>query len=218
MNGVHDLGGTDGFGPIDPEPNEPVFHAEWERRAFALTVAMGFSGAWNIDMSRHARERMDPVDYLRSGYYEKWLHGLETLLVERGLITAEELATGRPGAQGRPARVLKAADVADTLRKGDSARVAADVAPKFKPGDRVVVRNLNPRGHVRAPRYVRCKQGVIARDHGVFIFPDTHAAGLGEKPQHVYSVRFAGREVWGPDAPANEAICVDLWDDYLDPA
>ena len=95
MNGAHDLGGMDGFGPIDPEPNEPVFHGEWERRVFAMTVAMGFTGAWNIDMSRHARERMDPAEYLRASYYEKWLHGLETLLVEKGLLTRAELAARR---------------------------------------------------------------------------------------------------------------------------
>ena len=100
MNGAHDMGGMDGFGPIDPDPNEPVFHGDWERRVFAMTVAMGFYGAWNIDMSRHARERMDPAEYLRASYYEKWLYGLETLLVEKGLITAEELATRKAEAAG----------------------------------------------------------------------------------------------------------------------
>ena len=101
MNGAHDLGGMDGFGAVEAEPNEPVFHAEWERRVFAMTVAMGFYGAWNIDMSRHARERADPAEYLRSSYYEKWLSGLETLLVEKGLVTAEELAARRAELEGR---------------------------------------------------------------------------------------------------------------------
>lgn len=93
MNGAHDLGGMHGFGPIDPEPDEPVFHAQWERRAFALTLAMGAYGAWNIDMSRHARERMEPGAYLTTSYYEHWLHGLERLLIEKGLLTREEIDT-----------------------------------------------------------------------------------------------------------------------------
>ncbi len=114
--------------------------------------------------------------------------------------------------------MLKAADVATTLLKGGSARVAEDVAPKFEPGQRVVVRNLNPVGHTRAPRYIRGRSGTIDRDHGVFVFPDTNAANAGKSPQHVYSVRFEAREVWGPEAPGNEAIYIDLWDHYLDPA
>ena len=111
-----------------------------------------------------------------------------------------------------------AKDVLAVLRAGDSARLPDKVPAKFKPGDRVAVRNLNPLGHTRAPRYIRCKTGTIDRDHGVMIFPDTNAAGAGKKPQHVYSVRFEAREVWGPDAPPNQAIYIDLWDDYLDPA
>jgi len=114
--------------------------------------------------------------------------------------------------------VLKAENVLAVLRKGDSARVDADAAPKFRPGARVRVRNLNPKGHTRAPRYIRNKVGTIARDHGVFVFPNTHAHGQGTRPQHVYSVRFEGRDVWGDDAPAGEAIYMDLWDDYLEPA
>lgn len=114
--------------------------------------------------------------------------------------------------------MLRAKDVAAVLRKGGSARREDGAPARFKAGDRVVVRNLNPTGHTRAPRYVRCKQGVIDRDHGVFVFPDANAHGLGEKPQHVYSVRFEGRDVWGPDAIPKQAIYVDLWDDYLDPA
>ncbi len=112
---------------------------------------------------------------------------------------------------------LKAADVERTLRAGDSARLPDEIAPKFKPGARVRVRNLNPTGHTRAPRYIRCKTGTIDRDHGVMVFPDSNAAGQGKKPQHVYSVRFTAREVWGPEAPAKDAIYIDLWDDYLDP-
>jgi nitrile hydratase len=222
MNGVHDLGGMHGFGPVEAEPDEPVFHAPWERRAFALTMAMGAWRKWNLDMSRSARERMPPAEYLAASYYERWLWGLEALLIEHGFVTPAELA--RPGARiaAAPAEprpgALRVPDVPRLLRNRRAARLDDPVPPKFKPGDRVVARNLHPVGHTRLPRYVRGRQGVVDRDHGVFIFPDAHAAGLGKKPQHVYSVRFAARELWGPEAPARDHVYVDLWDDYLDPA
>jgi nitrile hydratase subunit beta len=222
MNGVHDMGGMHGFGPVAREVDEPVFHAEWERRAFALTLAMGAWRRWNLDMSRFARERMPPARYLATTYYEKWLWGLEQLLVEHGFVTRAELeraapVPARPGADIRPG-ALRAPDLPRLLWKRRAARLDDPIAPRFKAGDRVVARNLNPVGHTRLPRYVRGRRGVIDRDHGVFIFPDAHAAGLGRKPQHVYSVQFTGRELWGPDAPDNDRVYVDLFDDYLDPA
>lgn len=226
MNGVHDLGGMHGFGPVIAEPDEPVFHAEWERRAFALTLAMGAWKRWNLDMSRHARELMPPAAYLATSYYEHWLFGLELLLERHGFLARAETDArmregGPPGAR-RAAAVrpgaLRREDVPRLLQNRRGARLDDPVPPKFKVGDPVVARNLHPRGHTRLPRYVRGRRGVIDRDHGVFIFPDTHAAGLGRKPQHVYSVRFAARELWGPDAHPADAVYVDLWDDYLDPA
>jgi len=219
MNGVHDMGGMHGFGPVVAERDEPVFHTPWERRAFALTMAMGAWRRWNLDMSRYARERMPPADYLAASYYERWLWGLRTLLVEHGFVSPEELdrPDDRPAAAPRPG-VLTPDGVPRLLRNRRAARLADPVPPKFKPGDRVAARNVHPTGHTRLPRYVRGHRGVIDRDHGVFIFADSHAAGLGPKPQHVYSVRFAGRELWGPAAPANDAVYVDLWDDHLDPA
>ena len=218
MNGIHDMGGMHGLGPIAREEREPVFHYEWERRAFALTVAAGFSGEWNIDMARHARERIPPARYLASSYYEKWLLGLELLLLEKGLVTRDEIETGRRHGMASPKRILKAADVGRVLLKGGPARLPDSVPPRFKPGDRVVARNLNPVGHTRLPRYVRGKRGAIDRDYGVFIFPDTHAMGQGKKPQHLYSVRFAARDLWGPEASPHDAVYVDLWDDHLDSA
>ena len=219
MNGIHDLGGMHGFGPVAPEENEPVFHAEWERRAFAVTLAAGALGRWNIDMSRSAREQMDPADYLRTTYYEHWLFGLERLLVEKGLVSEEELRAMRPlGATDPELRAIPPDQMAAAIAKGGSARLADDVPAKFREGDRVRARNIHPVGHTRIPRYVRGRTGVIDRDHGVFIFPDSHAEGTGTKPQHCYSVRFAAREVWGPDASERDAVYVDLWDDYLDPA
>lgn len=218
MNGVHDMGGMHGLGPIVREAREPVFHHEWERRAFAITMAAGFLGEWNIDMSRYARERMPAADYLAASYYERWLYGLELLLVERGLLTREEVETGRARGTSAALRVLKAADVGKVLLKGGSARSSDKVSPRFSTGARVVARNINPVGHTRLPRYARGRRGVIDRDHGVFIFPDTNAMGQGPKPQHLYSVRFSGPELWGAQGSERDAVYVDLWDDHLDPA
>ena len=218
MNGVHDLGGMHGFGPVEIEDNEPVFHGEWEKRAFALTLACGFLGRWNIDMGRYAREQMPPAEYLATSYYEHWFFGLEKLLVEQGLVSAQELVTGRAAVRATEPQAVVAAEVATRLRNRRHARVDAEVAPKFRAGDNVVARNLNPAGHTRLPRYVRGRHGVIARDHGVFVFADTHAMNRDKKPQHCYSVRFAARELWGADAPAHDSVYLDLWDDHLDPA
>jgi nitrile hydratase len=226
MNGVHDLGGMHGFGPVVLEPDEPVFHAPWERRVFALTLAMGAWGRWNLDMSRHAREQMPPAEYLATSYYEHWLYGLELLLEGHGFLARAEtdrrVRAGDPSPEASAASpaagALRRDGVARLLRNRRAARLDDSVPPKLRPGDAVLARNVHPTGHTRIPRYVRGRRGVVDRDHGVFIFPDTHAAGLGRKPQHVYSVRFAARELWGPDAPARDAVYVDLWDDYLDPA
>jgi nitrile hydratase subunit beta len=226
MNGVHDLGGMHGFGPVGLEPREPVFHAEWERRTFALTLAMGAWRRWNLDMSRHAREQMPPAEYLATSYYEHWLWGLERLLERHGFLARADLDRrvregadpDRPGAVEPLAGALRADGIPRLLRNRRAARLDDPIPPKFKEGDEVVARRMNPPGHTRIPRYVRGRRGVIDRDHGVFIFPDTHAAGLGRKPQHVYSVRFAARELWGPDGHLRDAVYVDLWDDYLEPA
>jgi nitrile hydratase subunit beta len=226
MNGAHDLGGMHGFGPVVIEPDEPVFHAEWERRTFALNLAMGAWRRWNIDMSRFAREQMPPAEYLATSYYEHWLWGLERMLEQHGFLTRTEAhrrtregAAVPPRASVEPQPgALRPEGVPRLLRNRRAARLNDPVPPKFKAGDGVLARNMNPVGHTRIPRYVRGRRGVIDRDHGVFIFPDTHAVGLGRKPQHVYAVRFAARELWGPDAHPHDAIYVDLWDDYLDPA
>jgi nitrile hydratase beta subunit len=226
MNGAHDLGGMHGFGPVVREPDEPVFHAEWERRVFALRFAMSAWGRWNLDMSRHAREQMPPAEYLATGYYEHWLWGLERLLERHGFLRREEIdrrVGERPGPERARAvepqpGALRREGVPRLLQNRHGARLDDPVSPKFKAGDAVIARNMNPSGHTRIPRYVRGRRGVIDRDHGVFIFPDTHAAGLGQKPQHVYSVRFDARELWGPDGHPRDAVYVDLWDDYLDKA
>ena len=225
MNGVHDLGGMHGFGPVVIEPDEPVFHAEWERRAFALDHAMGVRGRFSLDVIRFAREQMPPAEYLATSYYEHWLWGLEELLDRHGFLLRAELDR-RVGGEGPPIglpvapdpRSLRPDGVARYVRNRRGARLDEPIPPKFKIGDPVVTRKMNPTGHTRIPRYARGRHGVIHRDHGVFAFPDTHAVGLGRKPQHVYSVRFTARELWGADAHPRDAVHVDLWDDYLDPA
>lgn len=218
MNGVHDMGGMHGMGPVVIEQGEPVFHSRWEARAYALQRASSFHGRWNTDMSRFSRERMAPAAYLAATYYERWLFGLQTLLVEEGLVTVQELATGRPATRAGETAALRASDVASRMRGRLSARVAADVPPKFKPGEPVVARRINPVGHTRLPRYVRGRRGTIHIDHGVFRFPDTNAMSRDPKPQHCYSVRFGARELWGSEAAARDSVYLDLFDDYLDAA
>jgi len=219
MNGAHDLGGMHGFGAIGPDPDEPLFHAPWERRCFALTLAGGFTGQWNIDASRFAREQMPPADYLASGYYEHWLFGLEQLLVERGMASPREIASGAVELEPKPeARVLKAKDVAKVLAKGGPSERAVAEQPRFRIGDRVRTLNIHPATHTRLPRYARGKVGTVHLAHGAHVFPDTNALFAGEAPQHLYNVRFEGRDLWGPDSEPDACTCIDLWESYLEPA
>ena len=217
MNGVHDMGGMHGMGPIRPEPDEPVFHERWEARAFALARAMGAFGRWNIDASRHQRELIPAAEQLRMSYYERWLTGLTGLLLKHGFITQEELASGKAATgQAMQTPALVAQRVPAFVAKGSPASRRSSSPPRFQPGQRVRARNLNPTGHTRLPRYVRGKTGAIDRPHGVFVFPDTNAHFLGERPQHLYAVRFEAQELWGAHATAPGAVYVDLWEDYLD--
>lgn len=218
MNGVHDMGGMTCFGPIVREENEPVFHTPWERRVFAMR--MSGRVAASLDEGRHSNERLDPVLYLSSTYYERWLASLVMLVIEKGILTREELETGiaQPTA-GTPRTPLRPDEIEARVRQGTPfQRDSGRLTPRFNVGDGVLARNLHPSGHTRLPRYVRGKRGVIDRVHGTFVYPDTNAHGLGEQPQPLYSVRFEARELWGPDAPACDCLYIDLWEDYLDPA
>lgn len=221
MNGAHDLGGMHGFGPIDAEPesSEPVFHAEWERRVFAIALAAAAHGKWTLDASRHSRERQDPADYLRHSYYENWIAGLETLLVEAGLVSEAELASGKSEGLASPETregTIEAGQVVAALEKGSPTAMDTPLDPKFKAGDRVRVRNINTRHHTRAPRYARGRAGIVQVDHGVHIFADKNAHGTREG-QHLYGVRFEASELWGEAAESKNAVFIDLWDDHLDP-
>lgn len=219
MNGVHDIGGMHGMGAILPESNEPVFHHRWEGRVFALVRSMGAFGKWNIDASRHQRELIPAAEQLRMSYYERWLTGLTELLLRHGFISAEELASGKASpAAAKQTPALSAEKVPGFITRGSPASRSAGSPPRFRRGQRVQARNLNPTGHTRLPRYARGKIGAIDRVHGTFVFPDTNATFQGEHPQHLYSVRFEARELWGGGAVPYDAVYMDLWEDYLDPA
>lgn len=221
MNGVHDLGGMHGFGPVVREQDEPVFHSEWEKRVFAMTLTAMGRRVCNVDEFRRAIERMPPARYLAATYYEKWLHALESLLVEKGALTAEELLSGHAAASA-PAKAtgpLDGGSGGGVESFDDSAvklRFDKRFKPRFRAGERVVARNLNPSHHTRLPRYARGKRGVIRYDQGVFVFPDTHAHGQGAKPQHVYTVAFEAKELWGADHNERAPVYLDCWEDYLE--
>ena len=219
MDGAHDMGGVPWSGPVRPEPDEPVFHAEWERRAFALTLAMGTPGGWNIDMSRFARENRPPADYLSKSYYEIWLAGIERLMQERGLVEADEIAAGRSLHPARHVdKILKRDDVAALLRRSRPSEREAKGSALFAIGDRVRAKNIHPATHTRLPQYVRGHVGRIELVHGCHVFPDSNARGAGEDPQWLYTVTFAGSDLW-PDAPdPNLSISVDAWEPYLERA
>jgi nitrile hydratase subunit beta len=219
MNGVHDMGGMHCMGLIQSEQDEPVFHERWEARAFALTLAMAAWRKWTRDGSRHQRELIPAAEYLRMSYYEKWFAGLVELLVKSGLVTSAEVESGKPAPSSTKAiPPLTAEKVLPLVARGEPASRDAVMVPHFQVGQRVRARNMHPTGHTRLTRYVRGKVGTIDRDHGIFVFPDTNAHLLGEKPQHVYSVRFAASELWGEQAASRDAVYIDLWDDYLEPA
>ena len=219
MNGVHDMGGQQGMGPVEYEKNEPVFHSPWEGRIYALNRAMRAWRKWSLDTDRHALEVVPPIDYLRMGYYERWVGRLAAQVVQYGLVTKEEVESGSvaPGStKATPA--LSLATSSRWLNRGIASSHDPRVRPLFKVRQRVRARNINPTGHTRLPRYARGKIGVIVRDHGVYLFPDTNAHFQGEKRQHVYSVRFAARELWGENASPLDSVHVDMWDDYLERA
>jgi nitrile hydratase beta subunit len=218
MNGIHDLGGMTCFGPIRREEHEPVFHADWERRVFGMNMAaLAFVGP--VDRVRHAIERMDPVEYLSTTYYEHWLTGLEMLVKDLGYATDAELATGRVAKiKPTPFPAPNAKEVVGLVRHGMPAtRDDGRTTPAFGVGDAVRARNLEIAGHTRLPRYVRGKTGVIAAQRGSHVFPDTAAHDRGENAQPLYTVRFEAKELWGDNVTRRDCVFIDLWEDYLEP-
>ena len=187
---------------------------------FGLTLAAGFLGKWNIDMSRHARERQHPVDYLRHTYYENWLAGLEKLLVEAELVDPEELKIGKavvPADESIQQGVLKAEEVVGVIAKGSPVAMTNSTPPRYKSGDSVRAVNRHPMGHTREPRYVRGRVGLIHECYGTYVFPDRSAKGSKEG-RFLYNVRFTAEALWGESASGRNAVYVDLWEDYLEPA
>ena len=219
MNGIHDLGGMDGFGPIERDTDAPVFESEWERRVFALFLPTALASGMAVDEFRHAIEHMEPATYLRTSYYEHWLHAFEATLLERGLVAKEELAAGRALAgRGAAQPALRAADVAAVVASGSSSRRDAVAPPRFRRGQAVRARNLHPRGHTRLPRYVRGVEGCVVEDRGVFAFPDAVAHGRRDAAERVYSVRFLAGALWGEEAARDDALYIDLFEPYLEEA
>lgn len=216
MNGVHDMGGMDGFGPVAPDPVEPLFHAPWEARALAMTIAAGALGRWSLDASRCARERIAPADYLAMSYYERWIAGLETLLEETGLVSAAELADHRARAPAAPMRVLGAADVPAVLARG-APTTRPGPAATFAVGDRVRARPIHPLGHTRLPRYLRGQIGEVVRLQGSHLLPDDRAEGV-ETPVPLYQVRFDAAAVFGPRVDQPTSLHADLFEPYLERA
>jgi nitrile hydratase subunit beta len=219
MDGIHDMGGIDGFGKVEPEANEPVFHAVWEGRVLAMQRAMGYAGAWNTDMSRFAQERLPPAVYLSVSYYKRWALAMETNVMERGLAGADEIAAGRALHAGKNlARKLTAELGAKGAGRGSFEREANRPA-LFKLGDRVRAKNIHPKGHTRLPRYVRNHVGEVVLVHGCHVFPDALAVNIeNEDPQWLYTVSFDGRELWGADGDPTLKVSVDAFEPYLEPA
>ncbi len=219
MNGPQDLGGQQGFGAVAPETDEPLFHAPWEARALAVTLACGVLGRWSIDESRHTRETLGWLTYYGSSYYEIWIRALERLLERHDLVAADERAAGHALRAGpENPRVLLAGAVAGVLARGGPCDRPVAAPARFAAGDRVRTRAMNPEGHTRLPRYARDKPGVVEAVQGGFVFPDTNAHGDGEAPEWVYTVVFRAEDLWGADAEPGSTVSVDAWESYLEPA
>ncbi len=217
-NSIHDMGGMHGFGPVEPEPNEPVFHERWEGRVFAMQRAMGVTGLWTIEGSRASLEALPPVTYLSSSYYRRWFLGLERRLAQHGLVAESELPTGHSQQPGpKLARTMSRADAEKPPTRGNFERPAA-APPRFRAGDRVRTKNINPATHTRLPRYARNRVGTIEAVRGCHVFPDTAAIGAGEHPQWLYNVVFTGRELWGEDADPSLSVSIEAFEPYLLPA
>jgi nitrile hydratase beta subunit len=217
MNGIHDMGGMHGFGRVEAEHDEPVFHEAWQAKCLALNLSMGGWRKWNIDASRHAIERLDPAAYLNLTYYERWLEKLVNLSLEHGLISVQELQSGKPDADS--AKQIPPVDstaILSLLQKGRSTNREVDQPPRFRVGDVVRTVTDSPVGHTRLPRYARGCEGRIALHHGAHSFPDSNAHGHGEAPQHLYAVRFSARVLWGRQGNPKDGVTLDLWESYLE--
>ncbi len=210
------MGGMDGFGKVEVEKNEPPFHAPWEGRVLAMQRAMGYAGAWHIDHSRFAQEKLPPLDYLGSSYYQRWMLAMEKNVTERGFATPDELKTGHARTPGKSLPRKLTPDVVDAGLSRSSFYRQQQGPQKFKPGDKVRTTNIHPATHTRLPRYARDKVGVVEMCHGCHMFPDSVATDRGDNPQWLYTVVFDSRELWGPDADPTLKISIDAFEPYLE--
>jgi nitrile hydratase len=219
MNGAADMGGMHGFGPVKIEANEPVFHAEWEKKAFALNIAIGVANIWNLDAFSFARESLPPPQYLNKSYYGLWVVTLENMMLNYGLASKEEVSAGHAAVPTKKAKEpVTAAQVANMVRCGSPYERPTASLPKFKAGDKVRARNVHPKTHTRLPRYARGHIGEVVRIVGCHVFPDSNAIGAGEDPHWLYTVRFDGRELWGPDSDPTVRVAIEAWEPYLESA
>jgi nitrile hydratase subunit beta len=218
-NTIHDMGGMHGFGPVEPEPNEPVFHAPWEGRVHAMQRVLGTADLWTIDGGRASLETLPPQVYLASTYYQRWFLGLERRVVNHGLVGEDELAAGHSLHAATPLpRPMTVADAAKPPVRGNFERPARAPA-KFKPGDRVRTTEINPATHTRLPRYARDKEGVVEAVRGCHVYPDSAALDVhDENPQWLYTVVFTGKELWGDDADPTIKVSIEAFEPYLLPA
>jgi nitrile hydratase subunit beta len=213
MNSVHDMGGMHGMGPIVYEAKEPVFHVAWEGRVYALMSATGRWGRGRWRGFRYELERIPAAEYLRMSYYERWFYVLVDRLVRTGLVSREELESGKADPSAPAPRILEQPGGAQRSAARQNVRIPA----RYKAGQRVRVRNMHPVGHTRLPRYARGKRGTILRDHGVWNLQDTDTESVPiGGPQHVYTVRFPARELWGDQASPRDNVYVDMWEHYLE--
>ncbi|MGY1834563.1 nitrile hydratase subunit beta [Blastococcus sp. SYSU DS0510] len=210
MNGVHDTGGMQGFGPVIPEPGEPPFHDEWERRSFAITLALGALGLWNIDQMRHERESLPPAEYLASSYYRIWFLAVENAVRRLELLDREGL------------RARTAEELTGLFSSRSSYERPIGTGPVFGAGQQVRTRTINPSGHTRLPRYARGRVGTVLAVRGAHVFPDRHAVPLGQEPdpapEWLYTVEFSAGELWGEGADPNVTVSIDAWEPYLEAA
>jgi nitrile hydratase len=217
-NGVHDMGGMQNFGKVEPEPNEPPFHETWEGRVLAMQRATGYLGLWNIDMSRDSLEHLPPQVYLSVSYYHKWFLGVEQRALKFGLVTADEIKAGHAHQEPKPVKRTLTADKVDKVLTRGSFERPSKAPARFKPGDKVRTINFNPPTHTRLPRYARDKVGIVEAIRGCHVYPDSVTTGRGEDPQWLYTVVFDGRELWGPQSDASLKVSIEAFEPYLQPA
>ncbi len=218
MDGVHDLGGREGFGPVRDKDDDQPFHSEWETRAFGMTQSSAGGEGWSIDWFRHCRELIPPVDYLTRPYFDQWITTVAAQMIDAGYLTLDEIKAGVSTFTAQPAYPPKTAEASRAFVKNPkSYAIQSDVSPRYAAGDAVRCRLSGHPGHTRMPGYVRGHLGVVHAHHGAHIMPDASARGE-KRGEHLYTVRFSASELWPEAKASRDRVFVDLWESYFDPA